>query len=108
MIDESKGDSPMTVPPGGPYGQDPSGTNPYEQGGYWGGQPQGGPYPYPGGQYPYPPGGAYPNPYGNPPLRPPPPPSSTLSQASSTPPAALAGLTRQDHHRIDHARRRHG
>src|ERR1700677_1794787 len=66
MIDESKGDSPMTVPPGGPYGQDPSGTNPYEQGGYWGGQPQGGPYPYPGGQYPYPPGGAYPNPYGNP------------------------------------------
>lgn len=48
----------MTVPPGGPYGQDPSGPNPYGQDPYWGGQPQSGQYPYPqGGQYPYPPGG---------------------------------------------------
>ena len=65
----------MTVPPGGPYGQDPYGPNPYGQGGYWGGQPpggqppggqpQGGQYPYqPGGAYPYPPGGPYTNPQG--------------------------------------------
>jgi hypothetical protein len=45
----------MTAPPGGPYG-----TNPYGQDPYWGGQPQGGPYPYQqGGPYPYPPGGPY-------------------------------------------------
>jgi hypothetical protein len=55
----------MTGPPGGPYGQDPYGTNPYGQDPYWGGQPQGGPYPYqPGGPYPYPPGGPYANPPG--------------------------------------------
>jgi hypothetical protein len=53
----------MTTPPGGPYGQDPSGPNPYGQQPYWGGQPQGGPYPpQPGGPYPYQPGGAYPYP----------------------------------------------
>jgi hypothetical protein len=50
----------MTAPPGGPYG-----TNPYGQDPYWGGQPQGGPYPYQqGGPYPYPPGGPYANPQG--------------------------------------------
>jgi len=55
----------MTAPPGGPYGQDPYGTNPYGQGPYWGGQPQGGPYPYPqGGANPYPPSGPYANPQG--------------------------------------------
>ncbi len=54
----------MTAPPGGPYGQDPYGSNPYGQPPYWGGQPQGGSYPYPppGGQYPPPQGG--PDPYG--------------------------------------------
>jgi hypothetical protein len=66
----------MTVPPGGPYGQDPYGqdpygTNPHGQGPYWGGQPQGGPPQYPQGgppQYPqggppqYPQGGSYPYP----------------------------------------------
>ncbi|OBJ76867.1 hypothetical protein A5656_18895 [Mycobacterium gordonae] len=77
----------MTVPPGGPYGQDPYGqdpygTNPYGQQPYWGGQPQGQPPgqpqgPPPGqpqgpppGSYPYPPpGGQYPpgtDPYGVP------------------------------------------
>ncbi|KAA1251599.1 hypothetical protein F0Q45_03530 [Mycobacterium simiae] len=45
----------MTAPPGGPY--DPYGTNPYGQQPYWGGQPQ-------GGGYPYPPGGPYRNPQG--------------------------------------------
>lgn len=71
----------MTVPPGGPYGQDPYGqdpygANPYGQQPYWGGQPQGQPQgPPPGqpqgppaGSYPYPPpGGQYPpgtDPYG--------------------------------------------
>jgi len=63
----------MTVPPGGPYGQDPYGANPYGQGPYWGGPPQGGPPPYPqGGPYSqpqsgphaYPPTGPYPNPAG--------------------------------------------
>jgi hypothetical protein len=50
----------MTGPPGGPSGQDPYGTNPYGQDPYWGGQPQGGPYPYQqGGPYPYHPGGQY-------------------------------------------------
>ena len=49
----------MTVPPGGPYGQDPYAANPYGQQPYWGGQPQGGPYPYP------PPGGPYTNPQGS-------------------------------------------
>jgi len=51
----------MTAPPGGPYG-----TNPYGQDPYWGGQPQGSPYPYQqGSPYPYPPPGQYanPNPY---------------------------------------------
>lgn len=58
----------MTVPPGGPYGQDPYGqgpygqapygqnpygTNPYGQEQYWGGQPQGGGYPYPPPGDPY-------------------------------------------------------
>jgi len=58
----------MTAPPGGPYGQDPYGTNPYGQDPHWGGQPQGGQYPYPqGGPYQYPPGAPQPNPYGNPP-----------------------------------------
>jgi hypothetical protein len=65
----------MTTPPGGPYGQDSSGTNPYGQGPYWGGPQQGGPQqggpqqggsqqggPPQGGQYPYPPGGPYPYP----------------------------------------------
>ena len=33
----------MTAPPGGPYGQNPSG-HPYWQNPYWGGQPQGDPY----------------------------------------------------------------
>jgi hypothetical protein len=48
----------MTSPPGGPWGQDPSGSNPYGQDPYRGGQPQGGEYPYqPGGPYSYPPGG---------------------------------------------------
>ncbi|MGB8388459.1 hypothetical protein [Mycobacterium sp.] len=65
----------MTTPPGGPYGQDPYGTNPYGQQPYWGGQPQGGPYPYPpGGWYANPAGG--PNPYppgGYPPQQFPPP-----------------------------------
>lgn len=76
----------MTVPPGGPYGQDPYGqdpygTNPYGQQPYWGGQPQGqpqgpppgqpqGPPPGQPGSYPYPPpGGQYPpgtDPYGVP------------------------------------------
>jgi hypothetical protein len=53
----------MTAPPGGPYGQDPSGTNPHGQGPYWGGQQHGGPYQHPqAGPYQYPPGGpgAYP------------------------------------------------
>jgi hypothetical protein len=60
----------MTVPPGGPYGQGPygqgpAGPNPYGQDPYWGGQPQGGQYPYPqGGQYPYPQGAPYANPQG--------------------------------------------
>ena len=55
----------MTAPPGGPYGQDPYGTNPYGQDPHWGGQPQGGQYPYPpGGPYPYPPGGPYAHPQG--------------------------------------------
>ncbi|WAC92739.1 hypothetical protein [Mycobacterium sp. Aquia_213] len=52
----------MTVPPGGPYGQDPYGANPYGQGPYWGGPPQGGPPqggPPQGGPPPYPPGGPY-------------------------------------------------
>ncbi|ARG71081.1 hypothetical protein B1T47_20890 [Mycobacterium kansasii] len=44
----------MTAPPGGPYGPDP---NQYGQQPYWGGQPQ-------GGQYPYPPPGPYPGPQG--------------------------------------------
>ena len=48
----------MTAPPGGPYGQGPYG-NPYGQQPQWGGQPQGGGYPYlpPTGssQYPTPP-----------------------------------------------------
>jgi hypothetical protein len=45
----------MTAPPGGPYGQGPYG-NPYGQQPYWGGQPQGGPPPYPPtGPYRYPP-----------------------------------------------------
>jgi len=49
----------MTAPPGGPYG-----TNPYGQDPYWGGQPQGNPYPYQqGSPYPYPPPGQYANPY---------------------------------------------
>ncbi|MGZ4512379.1 MAG: hypothetical protein ACXVX6_16020 [Mycobacterium sp.] len=43
----------MTAPPGGPYGQGPYG-NPYGQEPHWGGQPQGGPYPYqPTGPYQY-------------------------------------------------------
>ncbi|CDO90478.1 hypothetical protein AWC29_04855 [Mycobacterium triplex] len=68
----------MTVPPGGPYGQDPYGANPYGQGPYWGGPPptgpqQGGPPPYPpggpysgpqSGAYPYPPTGPFTNPQG--------------------------------------------
>ncbi|KKC01921.1 hypothetical protein [Mycobacterium nebraskense] len=48
----------MTAPPGGPYDQGPYG-NPYGQEPQWGGQPQ-------GGQYPYPPTGPYqysPQPY---------------------------------------------
>jgi hypothetical protein len=50
----------MTVPPGGPYGQDPYGANPYGQGPYWGGPPQTGPQSGPqGGPPPYPPGGPY-------------------------------------------------
>jgi len=54
----------MTAPPGGPYGQDPSGSNPYGQDPYWRGQPQGGEYPYqPGSPYPYPPGGYPPQQY---------------------------------------------
>ncbi|GFG67149.1 hypothetical protein MKUB_46390 [Mycobacterium kubicae] len=48
----------MTVPPGGPYGQDPYGANPYGQQPYWGGQPPSGPYPQ------YPQSGPYPNPQG--------------------------------------------
>ena len=49
----------MTAPPGGPYG-----ANPYGQDPYWGGQPQGNPYPYQqGSPYPYPPPGQYTNPY---------------------------------------------
>jgi hypothetical protein len=55
----------MTAPPGGPYGQDPSG-NPYQQNPYWGGQPQGDPYQ--GGR---PPGGPYQNPQGGPYQQPP-------------------------------------
>lgn len=59
----------MTVPPGGPYGQDPYGANPYGET-QWGGQPQGYPYPqggpYQQGGYPpqqYPPAGQqYPQP----------------------------------------------
>ncbi|OBA57464.1 hypothetical protein A5647_23450 [Mycobacterium sp. 1100029.7] len=72
----------MTVPPGGPYGQDPYGANPYGQHPYWGGPPQsgpqggppqGGPPPYPqggpysgpqSGAYPYPPTGPFTNPPG--------------------------------------------
>ena len=68
----------MTVPPGGPYGQDPYGANPYGQGPYWGGPPQGsgpqggppqyppgGPYSGPqSGAYPYPPTGPFINPQG--------------------------------------------
>jgi hypothetical protein len=59
----------MTVPPGGPYGQDPYGPNPYGQQPNWGGQPQGSPYPYQqGGPYqqgaPYPQGGYPPQQYG--------------------------------------------
>ncbi|MCV7167698.1 hypothetical protein [Mycobacterium stomatepiae] len=66
----------MTVPPGGPYGQDPYGANPYGQGPYWGppqSGPQGGPPPYPpggpysgpqSGAYPYPPTGPFTNPQG--------------------------------------------
>src|SRR6201993_4043159 len=51
--------STMTAPPGGPYG-----TNPYGQDPYWGGQPQGNPYPYQqGSPYPSPPPGQYANPY---------------------------------------------
>ncbi len=62
VVDESEGDSAMTAPPGGPYDQGPYGSNPYGQQPYWGGQPQGGPYPFPpGGPYPNPQGGA--NPY---------------------------------------------
>jgi hypothetical protein len=67
----------MTVPPGGPYGQGPygqgpAGPNPYGQDPYWGGQPQGGQYPYPqGGQYQYPQGGPYANPQGVDPSAPP-------------------------------------
>ncbi|MBS4729246.1 hypothetical protein MSM1_13160 [Mycobacterium sp. SM1] len=53
----------MTTPPGGPYGPDLPGADPYGQGQYWGGPPQAAPYP-PGGAYPYPPGGSYPNPPG--------------------------------------------
>lgn len=45
----------MTAPPGGPYGPDP---NQYGQQPYWGGQPQ-------GGQYPYPPPGPPPKPPGS-------------------------------------------
>ncbi|WAJ44141.1 hypothetical protein OK015_23805 [Mycobacterium sp. Aquia_216] len=57
----------MTVPPGGPYGQDPYGANPYGQGPYWGGPPQGGPPPYPqGGPYPGPQGGPYSGPQSGP------------------------------------------
>lgn len=57
----------MTAPPGGPYGQDQSGTNPYGQGPYWGGQPQGGPYQYPpGGPHANAQGGPYPNPQDDP------------------------------------------
>ncbi|OBK20310.1 hypothetical protein A5634_13045 [Mycobacterium asiaticum] len=69
----------MTVPPGGPYGQDPYGqdpygANPYGQQPHWGGQPQQpGQQPTQGqpGSYPYPPpGGQYPppgtDPYGAP------------------------------------------
>jgi hypothetical protein len=53
----------MTAPPGGPYGQDPYGSNPYGQQPYWGGPPQGDPYqqyPPPGGPYTNPPGGTDP------------------------------------------------
>jgi hypothetical protein len=62
----------MTAPPGGPYGQDDSGTNPYGQGPYWGGPPQGDPYQNPqAGPYQYPQPGPYqypqPGPYPNPP-----------------------------------------
>ncbi len=47
----------MTAPPGGPYGQNPYGQDPY-----WGGQPQGGPYPYPpGSPYASPQGGVDPS-----------------------------------------------
>ncbi len=54
----------MTSPPGGPYGQDPSGSNPYGQDPYRGGQPPGGEYPYqPGSPYSYPPGGYPPQQY---------------------------------------------
>lgn len=69
----------MTNPPGGPYGQDPSGANSYWQNPYWGGQPpggqsqgeqsQGGPYqgaPYQGGPYQGPPAGPYQYPQGAP------------------------------------------
>ncbi len=76
----------MTAPPGGPYGQGPYGSNPYGQEPNWGGQPQaggpgpyphgpypqGGPYAYPQGQYPYPPpGGPTGNPYQTPQYPPP-------------------------------------
>ncbi|MGD1170398.1 hypothetical protein ACKUVQ_12985 [Mycobacterium seoulense] len=55
----------MTAPPGGPYDQGPYGQgpygNPYGQQPYWGGQPQGGPQPYPPtGPQQYPPTGPYP------------------------------------------------
>lgn len=60
----------MTIPPEGPYGQGPYGANPYGQEPYWGGQPQGGPYPYPpSGPYAPPPGAA--NPYAAGPYPPP-------------------------------------
>jgi hypothetical protein len=67
VVEESRGGSVMTVPPGGPYGQGPYGSNPYGQDPYSGGQPQGGAYPYPqGGAYPYPQGGPYPHPQAGP------------------------------------------
>lgn len=49
----------MTVPPGGPYGQDPYAPSPYGQQPYWGGPPQGQPPPTQGEPYGYPPAAQY-------------------------------------------------
>lgn len=68
----------MTTPSGGPYGQGPYRNDPYGQEPYWGGQPQGGQYPYPYPQQPYYQGGPQfpPGPY--PPGPPPNGPGSKL------------------------------